>query len=138
MSDGRLVSLEELARAAADLWATAGRGAVVWLSGDLGAGKTAFVQALARAAGADAARSPTYALVHEYRTPEGPLLHVDCYRLRSPEEAADLDFPGLQRRARLLAIEWPERAGPWAPPPDVHFVLGHAADPARRTLERVA
>lgn len=131
------MSLSDLEHEARALWRVLPPGAVVWLSGDLGAGKTAFVQALARAAGADRARSPTYTLVHEYRSPAGPLVHVDCYRLRSPDEAADLDFATLSRRARLLVVEWPEKAGAWAPPPDVHLSFSHGARPDRRLLERV-
>lgn len=134
----REVSLAALEREAADAWRNLPAHGVVWLSGDLGVGKTTFVQALTRAAHAQPARSPTYALVHEYASPDGPVIHVDCYRLRTPDEALDLDFPELRRRARLLVIEWPERAGDYAPTPDLHLRLSHVADPARRGLERIA
>ncbi len=134
----REVSLEELDALAQQWWRELPRGGVVWLSGELGAGKTTFVQALARAAHAEPARSPSFALVHEYDSPEGALVHVDCYRLRRPEEAMDLDLDAFARRARLVLIEWPERAGAWAPAPSLHLRLGHAADPARRTVERIA
>jgi tRNA threonylcarbamoyladenosine biosynthesis protein TsaE len=133
----REVSLGDLEAEAERLWRATARGAVVWLSGEIGAGKTTFVQAVTRAAGAAPARSPTYALVHEYVCREGPIVHVDCYRLRHPDEAMDLDFPGLVRRARLLLVEWPERAGTHAPPPDVHVRLRHVAAPERRGLELV-
>src|SRR5207253_4700691 len=75
--------------------------AVVGLSGELGTGKTTFVQAICRGLGARGlATSPTYALVHQYRTPEGRVVyHVDCYRLRSPAEAQDL---GLDRKSTRL------------------------------------
>lgn len=134
----RDVSLEELAAEAAHAWATLPPHAVVWLSGDLGAGKTSFVQAVTRAAGAAPARSPTYALVHEYASPEGPIVHVDCYRLRTPADAEDLDLEDLRRQARLLLIEWPERAGVYAPAPDLHLRLHHTARSTHRRLERVA
>ncbi len=132
------LTLEELEQEAQAWFQRIGRGGVLWLSGELGSGKTTFVQAIARAASATPARSPTFALVHEYPTPEGPLIHVDCYRLKRPAEALDLDFPDLAARARLLAIEWPERAGRFAPAPDVHLCFRLAGDPARRGLERVA
>jgi tRNA threonylcarbamoyladenosine biosynthesis protein TsaE len=132
------VTLAELRATAARLWQELGPGSVVWLTGELGSGKTTFVQAVADAAEAEPARSPSFALVHEYPSPHGPLVHVDCYRLREPAEALDLDFPGLERRARLLLVEWPERAGDLAPPPDTHLHLAHAEDPERRVLERVA
>ncbi len=131
------VMREELDDLGRQLWSSLAPGAVVWLTGALGAGKTALVQAIARAAGAEHARSPTFALVHEYPSPEGVLIHVDCFRLRHPDEAIDLDFAGLQRRARLLMIEWPERAGTLAPPPDLHVTLAHADDPDRRIVDRV-
>ena len=132
-----LVNLDGLQRLADTLWGELRPGSVVWLTGDLGTGKTTFVQALARSAGADPARSPTFALVHEYGGPHGVLAHVDCYRLRDPEEAMDLDFPGLQRASRLLLIEWPERAGSLAPPPDAHLAFGHAEQPDERSVERI-
>jgi tRNA threonylcarbamoyladenosine biosynthesis protein TsaE len=133
-----VVSLDELGAAAARLWEELAAGSVVWLSGELGAGKTTFVQAVARAARAEPARSPSFALVHEYASPHGLLVHADCYRLREPAEAIDLDFPGLMREARMLFVEWPEKAGAFAPPPDAHIQLSHADDPDRRVLERVA
>jgi tRNA threonylcarbamoyladenosine biosynthesis protein TsaE len=108
----------------------------MWLTGDLGTGKTTFVQALAEAAKAAHARSPTFALVHEYDSPDGVIFHVDCYRLRGPDEALDLDFPEILRSARLLLIEWPERAGHFAPPADVWLAFSHTGDPTRRQLER--
>lgn len=129
-----LAGLEALA---ARLWRELPPGAVVWLSGDLGSGKTTMVQALARAAGAEPARSPTFALVHEYAAPEGVLAHVDCYRLRHPSEATDLDFRGLLGTARLLVVEWPERGGRYVPAPDAHLSLRHVSDPSRRLVERV-
>jgi tRNA A37 threonylcarbamoyladenosine biosynthesis protein TsaE len=63
---------------------------------------------------------------------------VDCYRLRHPDEARDLDLAALARHARLTFVEWPERAGPWAPAPDLHVRLSHGAARDRRRLEDVA
>ena len=109
-------------------------GAVVWLEGDLGAGKTTLVKALARRLGVPAATSPTYALVHRYQGCRGPIFHVDCYRLRSPDEARDLDWEGLTG-GDVLLIEWPDRAGAWAAAPTWRVRLAHAVDPDRRWLE---
>jgi tRNA threonylcarbamoyladenosine biosynthesis protein TsaE len=111
-------------------------GAVVTLEGQLGAGKTTLVQAIARGLGVmGAATSPTYALVHRYRGRRGPVFHLDCYRLRSQDEAADLDWEGLLREGDAVLIEWPERAGAWVPAPTRRFRLHHLADPDRRGLE---
>ena len=111
--------------------------AVLGLSGDLGSGKTTLVQAVCRGLGARAlATSPTYALVHHYAAADGrPVYHVDCYRLRSPDEARDLGFDDMTREQAIVLIEWPERAGAWAPPLGRHLWLAHDPDPAFRIVE---
>lgn len=104
--------------------------------GELGAGKTTLIQAIARGLGVTgAATSPTYALVHRYRGRRGPVFHLDCYRLRTPEEAADLDWEGLLSEGDAILVEWPEKAGAWLPAPARRFRLHHLADPERRGLE---
>ncbi|MEP6571178.1 MAG: tRNA (adenosine(37)-N6)-threonylcarbamoyltransferase complex ATPase subunit type 1 TsaE [Gemmatimonadota bacterium] len=113
-------------------------GAVILLEGDLGAGKTTFVRAIAHGLGVSAeATSPTYALVHRYTGRRGPVFHLDCYRLRNVEEAADLDWGALESEGDALLVEWPDRAGPWVPPATHRFRLHHVADPDRRGLERI-
>jgi tRNA threonylcarbamoyladenosine biosynthesis protein TsaE len=109
---------------------------VLFLEGELGAGKTTLVKAIVRGLGVSApATSPTYALVHHYEGRRGPVYHLDCYRLRTPDEAADLDWETLVGEGDAVLIEWPERAGVWPPAPTRRLRLSHVADPARRGLE---
>src|SRR5215510_10985368 len=85
-------------------------GDVVLLSGDLGAGKTAFVRGLAQGLGVDEneVSSPTFTLVHEYRGGRLTLYHVDLYRLdRAATDDLGLDEMGVADG--VLAIEWPDR-----------------------------
>ncbi len=137
VGEQRTVSIDALSVEAHALWRELEPGSVIWLSGELGAGKTTFVQALAEAAGATEARSPTFSLVHEYECSEGMIFHADCYRLSSPEDAIDLDFPEMLRHSRLLLIEWPDRAGYLAPQADLSLVFSHSDDPSLRIVERV-
>ena len=103
-------SEEETAAVARQLAAQLAAGAVLLLSGDLGAGKTAFVRGLAQGLGVDPEEvsSPTFTLVHEYRGGRLTLFHADLYRL----DRADTEDLGLQDAdvaAGVLAVEWPER-----------------------------
>ena len=105
-------SEEDTIREAAALAAPLEAGMILLISGELGAGKTAFVRGLAKGLGVDPSdvTSPTFTLVHEYNGGRLPLIHVDLYRL----ERAELDEIGLDDdlAARgVVAIEWPERLG---------------------------
>jgi tRNA threonylcarbamoyladenosine biosynthesis protein TsaE len=112
--------------------------AVIGLSGELGSGKTTLVQAICRGLGARApATSPTYALVHHYDARGIPVYHVDCYRLKSPDEARDLGFEDMTRDRAIVLVEWPERAGAWVPPLDRHFRLSHGDQPDIREVEEM-
>jgi tRNA threonylcarbamoyladenosine biosynthesis protein TsaE len=85
-------------------------GDVICLQGDLGAGKTTFVQGVALGWGSlDAVSSPTFILVNVYRRgDEARLFHMDAYRLDSTPEAEELDLDAMLNEGTLL-IEWPER-----------------------------
>jgi tRNA threonylcarbamoyladenosine biosynthesis protein TsaE len=103
-------SEEETAHVAGQLAARLKAGDVVLLSGNLGAGKTAFVRGLAAGLGVDPddVSSPTFTLVHEYRGGRLTLYHADLYRL----ERVAADELGLEEMGvaeGVLAIEWPDR-----------------------------
>lgn len=105
------MDLPDLAATRAHAEATAARlpaGALLVLTGPLGAGKTTYVAALAGALGSTAlVTSPTYTLVHEYPTPQGPLVHVDAYRLDPALDLdAALDLGDALDRARAVVVEW--------------------------------
>jgi tRNA threonylcarbamoyl adenosine modification protein YjeE len=108
----------ETAAAGAQLAPALRTGDVVLLSGELGAGKTAFVRGLARALGVpgEDVTSPTFTLVQEYRAPHTVLFHVDLYRL-SPREVDDLGLDEMIGEG-ILAIEWPDR---WVDPPPAAY-----------------
>jgi tRNA threonylcarbamoyladenosine biosynthesis protein TsaE len=103
-------SEDETQEVAQRLAATLKAGDVVLLSGNLGAGKTAFVRGLATGLGIDPGdvSSPTFTLVHEYRGGRLTLYHVDLYRL-DQAATADLGLEEMGVADGVLAIEWPER-----------------------------
>ena len=88
---------------------------VVLLTGDLGAGKTAFVKGLAAGLGLDPLEvtSPTFTLIQEYRGGRLTLYHIDLYRL-TPREVDDLGLDDLLVEGGVVAVEWPDR---WSRPP---------------------
>jgi tRNA threonylcarbamoyladenosine biosynthesis protein TsaE len=103
-------SEEETAAIARELGTRLKPGDVVLLSGNLGAGKTAFVRGLAAGLGIDPSdvSSPTFTIVHEYRGGRLTLYHVDLYRLETTA-AGDLGLEEMGVADGVLAIEWPDR-----------------------------
>lgn len=92
-------------------------GAVLALSGDLGAGKTELVKGLAAGLGfLGPVTSPTFALLQEYRGGTRPLFHLDCYRLEHPQELVELGWDELLDEGGIVAVEWAERFPGLMPP----------------------
>jgi len=86
-------------------------GTVIAFTGDLGAGKTAFIRGLARGLGVtDRVTSPTFTIVNEYEGGRMPLFHFDLYRLGSEDELFDIGWEDYLRRRGVCAVEWSERA----------------------------
>lgn len=91
-------------------WAALPAGSVLFLEGELGAGKTSLTQGLVAALGfEDPVTSPTYALMHLYPTPAGRVLHVDAYRVRDAGELYEMDLEQLAEESRVSIIEWGEK-----------------------------
>ncbi len=96
------------------------------LIGELGAGKTTFVSEFCRQLGAqDEASSPTFSIVNEYATAKGPIFHLDCYRLKSVEEAMDIGIEEYFEQAYFCFIEWPELIEPFLPQNVVYLRFEH-------------
>ena len=107
-------------------------GDVICLQGDLGAGKTTFVQGIAQGWGSlDSVSSPTFILVNVYRrTDQSQLFHMDAYRLDSTPEAEELDLDSMLAQGALL-IEWPERMNGLIPREHLWVHLEHIDEEER-------
>lgn len=99
---------------------------VLYLQGELGAGKTTIARALLRALGVQGpVRSPTYTLIERYDTPVGEVAHLDLYRIADPEELHYLALDELTAGLRLWLVEWPQRGEGALPPADLRLQLSH-------------
>jgi tRNA threonylcarbamoyladenosine biosynthesis protein TsaE len=102
-------------------------GLKLYLSGDLGAGKTTLVRGLLRALGyRGRVKSPTFTLVELYSLSRLDLYHFDFYRFDHPREWGDAGFREQFGGNGVCLVEWPEKAAAQLPPPDVHIRLEHA------------
>ena len=105
---------------------------VLWLSGELGSGKTTLAAALLAALGVtDIVRSPTYSLIETYPIGQRLAVHVDLYRLQGAEELGPLGLRDYLGDEALLVVEWPERAPQALPRPDVALALEFKGDGRR-------
>lgn len=105
---------------------------VIYLDGELGAGKTALARAVLAGLGhTGRVPSPTYTLVEPYALDCYRVLHIDLYRLRDPAELDDLGIADELGQGSLLLAEWPSRGAGRLPPPDLlcHFTFD---SPGRR------
>lgn len=109
------------------------QGGIIYLSGDLGAGKTSFARYLLRALGVSGRiKSPSYALAESYDLGQQNAYHLDFYRFADPREWLDAGFRELFTEPHaILLVEWPERAQDLLPTPDLHIHLQYQ-EPGRQ------
>ena len=122
---------------AADLTRLFGDHPFYALKGDLGAGKTCFVQGLAVAMGIKAAvYSPTFTIVNEYQGANGNrLIHADLYRLSGPEELDSIGWDDYLDSGDAMAVEWPERAAGELPERAITIELQIGSSPQERLFK---
>ena len=109
------------------------------MSGDLGSGKTTFVQGLAKGIGVPDdcyITSPTYTLINEYPG-RLPLIHVDLYRISTADEIDDIGLLDIFREHGVTAIEWAEKITDDLPPERIDIVI-HVAENETRQIELTA
>ena len=126
-------SPEQTRRVGMRLGALLRPGDVICLQGDLGAGKTTFVQGLAQGWGTlDAVSSPTFIIVNMYRRADGAqLYHMDAYRLDSVPEAEELDLESMLAQGPLL-VEWAERIRSLIPANHIWLEMEYLAEEHRK------
>ena len=117
----------------------------VWLSGDLGAGKTTLTRYWLQALGhKGTVKSPTYTLVEPYHIEQNdgsmkPVYHADLYRLQDPEELSFIGFDEyLDEPNALVIIEWASRADSYLPPPSLFIDMAESADGSRQVVLRLS
>ena len=104
-------------------------GMIVYLEGELGAGKTTLARGVLHALGVtDRVKSPTYTLVEPYTISSLYLYHFDFYRLKYPDEWVDAGLREHFNGAAICLVEWPEKAGGRLPAPDVKVAMTVAGD----------
>lgn len=109
-------------------------GTVIALTGDLGSGKTAFVQGLARGLGVPPScpvTSPSYTLVNQYPGVRLNLCHIDLYRLNHPDQIDDLGIDEIPGSGQVTAVEWAHKFGPALWNEDLDIALDIVEDTVR-------
>ncbi|MDA3924552.1 MAG: tRNA (adenosine(37)-N6)-threonylcarbamoyltransferase complex ATPase subunit type 1 TsaE [Kiritimatiellae bacterium] len=117
-------SVEESWAVAAEVVKLLKPGTVMALHGDLGAGKTTFMQGIAIALHLERpVTSPTFTLSNEYNAAQFKLVHMDLYRLTSPDDLLAIGYAEHIENGAVVAVEWPERAEDLIPADAIHIYL---------------
>ncbi len=123
----------------AALWQALPEKCLVFLYGELGAGKTTLTRGLLRAAGySQAVRSPTYSLVEEYQLAGRQVFHFDLYRLKDPEELEWMGMADYLQQTALCLIEWPQMGQGFLPAADLEINLRYQADTRLLEIQALA
>lgn len=132
-------SAEETRRLAVAISPLLRPGDVLVLAGDMGAGKTTFVQGLAVGLGIpDRVTSPTFVLMKEYLGGRYPLMHMDVYRLGRVQELIDLGFDEVVDPTAVLVVEWGDMVEPLLPPEHLLVELSHQDSDLHRGITLTA
>jgi tRNA threonylcarbamoyladenosine biosynthesis protein TsaE len=128
--------LHALDKAAEEFVSLIGSARIIAISGEMGAGKTTFIQALCRVLGvSQIVTSPTFALVNEYFTNEGEsVYHFDLYRIENPEELFDIGYEDYLFSGAYCFIEWPEKASALIPAEALHVDIKVEDDEKRMII----
>lgn len=129
-------TLQTIAEAAAQFITLAANNKVIALHGEMGAGKTTFVNALCHALGVnDQVSSPTYTIINQYQTGNGEIIyHLDLYRLRNEEEAIQAGAEDCLYTGSWCFVEWPEKAPGIFPDNTLHITLSTVEINRRKLL----
>jgi tRNA threonylcarbamoyladenosine biosynthesis protein TsaE len=130
-------SAEETRALAAELAAALPPDTTLALHGDMGVGKTTFVQGLAKGLGVkEQVTSPTFAIYSVYPGLRSKLVHLDAYRLENGHQLEELLLDEFLTSPWCLAVEWPEKTGAWLPPETWHLTLSIIEDERHQLILR--